>query len=269
MHIYPALRRAVLCAALVFPGATGAVAQQPQEPPAIDQMAHDLIAATAEYLSDQETLRVNWFVSFDTVLDGREKLTELRSGSTLLSRSEGFVSSTENGMKSRDYYFDGAAFYIVDPDANSYVLAPFDGTFEDLITRVRQEYDMALPIWSVLSNRARGELLDAADSIAYVGLTRIAGRDAHHIALSDYEGDWQIWISTDPEQPELIMLVGTDPYQQGWPQYRVFFNDWDFEPAYDPADFAFTPDAEADRMTWPKAGTSDSYSATAPLQGDE
>lgn len=264
MPTYSALRRTTLSALFALPFATSVPAQQEADTDPIDPTAASVITAATDYLSGQQKIQVNWFVTYDTVIDGREKLTEIRSGATLFSRSEGFFSTTENGMKSREYYFDGSSFFINDPDANTYVAAPFDGTFEDLADRVRQEYDMSLPIWSVLSNRSHGELLTSAEAVAYVGLTRIAGRDAHHIALSNYDEDWQIWISTDPDRPELLMLVGTDPYTQGWPQYRVFFHDWEFAPDYDPAIFTYVPDEESSRMVWPKTRGDVTGSVAAP-----
>ncbi|UWQ89599.1 DUF2092 domain-containing protein [Aliisedimentitalea scapharcae] len=265
------LRRVALGVVFALPFATALPAETadntgPADDP-IDAQARDLIQAATDFLSNQDKLQVNWFVTYDTVVDGREKLTDVRSGFTFLSRSEGFVSATENGLKSRDFYFDGAAFYIVDPDANSYVLAPFEGSYEDLIVRIRDEYDMALPIWSILSNRSKGEWLESAESAAYLGVTRIAGREVHHIAASNYDHDWQLWISTDAERPELVMLVGTDPYQQGWPQYRVYFHDWVFDPDYDPNVFAYTPDEDASRMAWPKPVLDDANSG--PQEGDE
>lgn len=225
-----------------------------QENPVVDPKVIEILENANNFLAAQDTMSFNWFASQDTVIDGREKTTQVRSGFNLISRGEGFFSYTESGLKTREFYFDRENFRIVDVDENAYVSAPFGGTFEALVERVRAEYDVVLPIWSIMSNRPSSELLDGADAAAYLGITRIAGREAHHLALSDYDGDWQVWISTDPEQPELVMLVGTDPYTQGWPQYRVFFSDWNFSPEIEEGVFTYLPDEDAEQMSWPKTG---------------
>lgn len=236
---------------VAFSNAT-AQAQSDEAVPGLAPEVIEILSDAAEFLASQETMSVNWFVSYDTVIDGREKITETRSGSNLLSRGEGFYSFAEQGLNTREYYFDGASFHIVDVEEDAYVLAPFNGDFEALVERAQEEYGVVLPIWSIMSRQAQGELLDGAESAVYLGMTRIAGQKAHHLALSDYESDWQVWISTDANQPELLMLVGTNPYEQGWPQYRAFFTGWDFSPDVPDGAFSYTPGENSSRMTWPK-----------------
>lgn len=237
----------VLCAVIAQPNIV-----QAQEQPVIDPQVIEILQRTSDFLAGQRDISVNWFASQDTVVDGREKITTTRNGYNLLSRDEGFFSYVENGLRTREFYFDGTAFQIVDVDENAFVLALFSGSFDELAERVRDEYDLILPIWSVLSRQPGAELIGDVESAAYLGLTRVAGRAAHHLALSDYDGDWQVWVATDPEKPELLMLVGTDPYTQGWPQYRVYFSDWNYAPEIGEGVFTYIPDADAEQMNWPK-----------------
>lgn len=249
---------------LPFFAAVSAASAQESAPDA-DPAAVAILHSAASHIAAQDRIAVSWFTSFDEVIDGREKLTRTRSGNALLSRGEGFFAHTEDGPVTRQHYYDGGSYYMHDVTANAFAFALHNGSFETLTGRLRAEYGVVLPVWSVLSSRAKSELIDTATSAAYVGQTRIAGRDVHHIALSDYDSDWQIWVAADPDAPELVMLAGTNPYAQGWPQYRVYFTSWDFSPEIAPGSFAFTPDAEAERMSWPKAAPT----GTAVLAGPE
>ena len=226
--------------------------ETPPPTDAIDPVAAEILTLAADYLSKQDVLAFDWFVSFDVVVDGREKITYMRSGANLLQRGVGFYGYTEFGDDTREYFFDGEQFSILDVEENAYVSAPFSGNFDALADRVRDTYDLRLPIWQVMNASPRAELLERAETAAYLGTTRIAGREAYHLAFSDYEADWQIWIATDPEQPELLMIVGTDPYTQGWPQYRAYFSNWNFEPEIPPGAFSYESDDEAELMAWPK-----------------
>lgn len=246
MHV---LKSAVsVCA--VF--AVGTAWAESDPPPAMDPKAVEIIEQAAQYLSDQDQLSVNWFVSFDTVVEGREKITEVRSGHSLLDREDGFYGYLERGMASREFFYDGVNFTVHNVDSDAYAQIAFVGDFEDLVHRARDEYDLELPIWSVLSMQYSADYLGSAEQSAYLGLTRVGGEVAHHIALSNYDEDWQIWIADDPESPRLLMLVGTDPYTQGWPQYRAYFTGWNFAPEVPEGTFTYVPGADSERMSWPK-----------------
>ena len=172
-------------------------------------------------------------------------------------------------METREYLFDGASFQIVDIEENAYVMTPFNGDFEALVVRAREEYDIVLPIWAVLSKTSRLELAETADHAAYLGLTRVAGREAHHIAMSNYDGDRQVWIADDEARPELLMMVGTDPYKQGWPQYRVYFSDRNFAPEISGGAFTYIPDETSERMVGPKVISDDLLLERTIGPGDE
>jgi hypothetical protein len=222
------------------------------DPRALDPRAVEILAGATAFLAAQATMSVDWLVSFDRVADGREKITYLRSGRNLLKRGVGFYSYAEFQDGTREYFFDGQTFQIVDVEENAYVMVPFVGRLDDLADRISAEYDIRLPIWQIMSASPKSDLLDRADSAAYLGIVKIAGRAAYHLALSDYNNDWQVWIATEPDRPELLMVVGTDPYTQGWPQYRAYFSNWNFDPEIPDDAFSFVPDEEADRMAWPK-----------------
>lgn len=247
------LTTALTVCALGMAGAASAQSETEASPP-IDPLAAEIIENAAGFLAAQDKLSVKWFVSYDTVLDGREKLTELRSGYSLLDRDDGYYGFLERGMTSREFFFDGASFTVSDPDRNSYAQIAAAGALEDLVERLREEYELELPIWSVLSMGYHDDYLADAERATYLGLTRVGGEVAHHIALSNYDEDWQVWIADDAESPRLLMLVGTDPYSQGWPQYRAYFTGWDFAPEIGEGSFTFVPGEDSEPMQWPRPG---------------
>ena len=89
------------------------------------------------------------------------------------------------------------------------------------------------------------------EAAAYLGVTLIAGEEVHHLAFSELNEDWQIWISTNDEAPVPIMIIGTDPYRQGWPQYRAHLQNWSFEVTPPEAGFSHTPHDQDVAVTMP------------------
>ncbi len=230
-----------------------ASAQQAAET-TIDPLAIEIAVRAADFLSEQPRVAFNWFNSYDVVIDGREKITYTLSGSSFLSRNEGFYSMLDHDGDYREYLYDGATFVVHHIEENAFSEIPFAGSFEELIVRLRTEYGMIVPMWEVLSRDANDQFLDGVEAAAYLGETRLAGNPVHHLAFSEYDHDWQIWISTDDERPVIHAIVGTEPHVQGWPQYHAYLGDWDFVSLAEKGAFAFTPADDAVRMTLPKAG---------------
>lgn len=251
----------VMLVALV---AAPAVRADDSDPPDVDPV--ELIAASAEFLASQPAFAFDWVMSFDEIVDGREKITFVRSGQTTMSRSGGFRVTTDRGDSYRDYYFDGQTFTISGPDEGFYASAPFDGGFDELVEAARARTGSILPLWTIMSETLPARLTADIEGAAHLGLTRIGGVASHHIAVTGYDEDWQVWISDDPGQPVPTMLVGTDTAVQGWPQYRVFFFNWDLAPEIVDGGFTFVADPEATPVAMPSldlAGGTRPWAGTA------
>lgn len=226
----------------------------PENEPAVEAETPDpieLARATALFLASQPAMSFDWFVSFDEVVEGREKITHVRSGSNVIDREKGFYSRTERGDNVRDYYYDGTTFTVVGPDEGFYSSGSFDKGFDTLIDVASERTDKPLVVWSIMSptlGEDRGQEFDGA---AYLGTTIFAGEVAHHLAFSEYDEDWQIFISTDPERPVPLLIVSTDPYSKGWPQYHAYFMNWDLEPEIAEGAFTYQPAEDDVPITMP------------------
>lgn len=229
----------------------------------VDPKAAEIAQKAADFLAVQPAFSFTWFVSYDDVVDGREKITYLRSGDTVMVRDKGFVSHTERENTLRDYYYDGSVFTVASPNENFYTSIPFHGGFDALVKAVRERSGTVLPLWSMMSETLPKEFLSTVESGADLGTTLVAGQQAYHLAFSENSEDWQVWISTDEDSPLPLMLVGTDKTKQGWPQYRVYMTDWNLSPDQDPAQFTFTPGKDDVRVTFP-VSEAESGSAQGP-----
>ena len=225
----------------VFIGNASANENVPEAREEIDPRAVEIALKAAEFLSEQPRIAFGWFNSYDLVVDGRQKITYSLSGSSLLSRKQGFHSAFVNDGQSREFYFDGAEFVFHDVDDNAYSQLPFAGTFEELTERLRIEYGLTMPMWEILNRRSSDEFLEGVTAALYLGETTIGNEPVHHLAFSEYTHDWQIWISTDPDYPLIHSIVGTESHAQGWPQYRAYMYDWDFETIPELDAFSFVP----------------------------
>ncbi|MGI9524575.1 MAG: DUF2092 domain-containing protein [Hyphomicrobiaceae bacterium] len=217
----------------------------------IDQTAMEIMLRSADFLASRPALAFNWFVSYDEVIDGREKLTFMRSGSNLLIREKGFYSRVEGENGVREYYYDQKTFAVSAPFENYYASIGFDRGFEALIEAVREATDTELPIHGILSRDLPKTLEQGLRGAAYLGITYIVGQEVHHLTFSDDEEDWQVWISTSDGTPLPLLIIGTNSRKSGWPQYRAHLSDWNLSPDITDGQFQFRPDSDDAKITMP------------------
>lgn len=255
---------AATCAALLFCPSIGFAAEIAESQ--VDPKAAEIAQKSADFLAAQPAFSFTWFVSYDDVVDGREKITYLRSGDTVMVRNKGMVAHTQRENTLRDYYYNGSVFTVASPNEHFYASTPFDGGFDALVKAVRERSGTILPLWSMMSENLPKEFLSTVESGADLGTTLVAGQEAYHLAFSENSEDWQVWISTDESKPLPLMLVGTDKTKQGWPQYRVYMMDWNLSPDEDPSQFTFRPEDNDVRVTFPLSEAA-SGGAQAPQAG--
>lgn len=228
----------------------------------LDPQAAEIAQASADFLARQPALAFDWFVSMDQIVDGREKITHIRSGSNLLIRDKGFYSVAERADGLREYFYDGEIFTIAAPEEAFYASAPFDQGFEALVAAAIERAATPVPLWWIMSRTLPEGLLDEVEGAAYLGVVRLAGAEAHHLAFTEYDEDWQVWISTDPERPVPLMMVGTETHKQGWPQYTAYMTNWSFEPAAQDGAFTFVPAEDDVSVAMPQLVTAGQAPAT-------
>ena len=242
---------AAACLAAALAGQGLAAEAEPDTGALKSAAAMEIAEEAARFLAGQPALAFDWFYTFDEVIDGREKTTYIQSGSSRIVRGTGLVSRMEHGDKVREYRYDGETFTVSAPYENFYASAPYTGSYDDLLAIARERSDNAMIVWSIMSPTLGDDPLADVEAAAYLGTTLIDGEEAHHLAFSEYDEDWQIWISTDPDRPVPLMYISTNPYTQGWPQRRADFRNWSFETEAEPGDFRYTPDEDDIRITMP------------------
>ena len=220
--------------------------------PRLDEQAIALLRRSAEFLASQNAMSFNWFVSYDEVIDEREKITFMRSGSNLLVRDKGFFSRAEGENGIREWRYDGQQVTFAAPAEKYYASAEFKGGFDALVDSARENMGSEIPLYAIMRRGLPERLEEGLKRAAYLGITRVADQEVHHLAFSEEEEDWQVWISTDEQQPVPLVIVGTEPKKLGWPQYRAYLTDWTFTPEYEAALFTYTPGEGDAKISFPE-----------------
>jgi hypothetical protein len=145
----------------------------------------------------------------------------------------------------RSNWYDGKTFTHLDLAANAYGIFPAPPTINEMFDKVREKLGFVPPMAPLMRQLDDNEVIKRMKSGIYVGEAVVRGSACSHVAFTQDEVDWQLWI--DHVVPAIRRLVITYKRLPGSPQYAVTFTDWDFNATLPDSVFAFDPPPGATR----------------------
>ncbi len=137
-------------------------------------------------------------------------------------------------------FLSNGSLKIFDVRKRLYVKTPISSHIDEAMDEVFEKYGISVPISDFVYSNPYKVLVENALSGVFVG-THIADRiKAHHLAFTQEEIDWQIWINDGP-MPVPLKLVIDYKLEPGSPRYTVRFTEWNFTPHISKQFFDFHP----------------------------
>jgi hypothetical protein len=233
----------VLALTLILATATGAAAATPEE----------ILKASLTAIAAAPRISVRVSILSDEVVASGQKLQRSSEGSVKLRRPDGLRVDVNADKYRRTIQFDGKRLAVFDPDRKFY--ATFDGTktVDATVAAVKSKLGLELPLSPLLADNAAAVLGARQRTGVYVGQYVVGGARCHHLAFSQDNVDWQIWISADgaPVPRKIVIDYKNRP---GRPQYVAQLSEWDLSARFGNDDFTFTPPADAQKIDFVKQG---------------
>ncbi|WP_454018925.1 DUF2092 domain-containing protein [Azospirillum sp. Marseille-Q6669] len=225
-----------------------AVEQDEPEDSAIDDEAMTVLTRMADTLAQTQRFTVTIRASYDVVQDTGEKITFSERRALTLNRPDGLrVEAQESDGKRSLVTFDGKAISVFNPDENVYAQIERAGTIDDAVRYLVQDLRVRLPLALLLVSTLPDELEQRLQTLDYVERDMLTAVPTDHLAGRTEDVDFQIWIATEgPPLPERVTI--TYKADEGEPQYRAEFSDWNLNPDVQPAQLAFHPPDGAERI---------------------
>jgi len=218
-----------------------------QEAPGVDARADRILRRMGDYLSSASEFTFKADLEYDTVAADGQKI--LYGAVTVAAvRRPGLLRVEYNGDERQTrVVFDGQTITIYDAAANVYTVADVPANIDDALDTVFERYGVSVPISDFFYADPYGVLIENAQTGFVVGRHPVDGVPSHHLAFSQEEIDWQIWIEDGP-RPVPRKLVITYKSEPGSPQYVATLSDWDFNPRLSDHYFEFEPPSGSDQI---------------------
>ncbi len=213
----------------------------------IDPFVEDILRRTCGSLADAREFSFTAQVTYDEVLTSGQKLQFGGSVKSAVRRPDRIRTSWNGDLDSSVLWFDGAALTMYEPSLNVYATAPAPGPVDSLLDFMVQRLGFSLPLSDFYYSDPFPGLVDRVLEAFYVGKDRVDDASCHHLAMTQEDIDWQVWIE-EGERPLLRKITITYKKLPGAPQYTAILSNWNFNPDLSEDFFSFQPPEGAEKI---------------------
>lgn len=241
-HIYaPAL-------AVLLIGATVGASEVRAQAPTIDEEAVALLKRSAEFISRASRFQVIAEIGFDVVQDSGRKIEfGGRRQSTVRRPDRLRVDFTPRVGPSGSVFFNGQDLTVHIGSDNIYAQVARPGGIDQAVHYLSDTLDVPMPLSDFFVGDSAEVLTEGIEAAYYVDEATIAGVPTDHLAFSNDEVDFQIWIAQrDEPLPQRVVI--TYKLALGHPQFWAQFLKWDLSPEAPDSLFEFEPPEGAERL---------------------
>jgi hypothetical protein len=160
---------------------------------------------------------------------------------TVSHQKPNLVLSCFNGDERRTTsYYNGKTFTVYNEESSMYAMIDVPPVIDDAIDAIMERTGISMPLADLLYTDPYSILVENVIEGRWIGLHEISGVPCNHLAFTQENVDWQIWIDAgDRPLPRQVLITYKD--EPGSPQYLARLASWNFEPKFPSGHFEFTP----------------------------
>lgn len=225
-----------------------AAENKPGEKNAIDPRADEWLRRLSDYLGQAKSFSVRAEVWQDFQLSSGQRLQADRMLTIQLRRPNHLHVTVKSPRRDRELLYDGAAISLLDRAHNFYGTVKTSGSLDDAMDTAAERFGIAMPLEDFLRSNPHKDLLRNVDSAMDVSTVNVMGVPCEHLAFTQTNIDWQVWIetSTRPVPKKFLITYKDEPDS---PQFTAIFSHWDFNTALPDFVFKFEPPSGATQIS--------------------
>jgi hypothetical protein len=213
-----------------------------------EEKAMSTLMKAAEFLAKAQRFSVKADISYDVIQDWGQKLEFGASRTITVKRPDRIsVDIVDRDGTKRGFRFDGKQIAFFGLNEKVYATAEKTGDLDAAFAYFTQDLQMPLPMGELFTNNLPKSLKERISEARYVEEATLGGIPCDHLALRNDMTDAQVWIAKG-DKPLLHRLVITYKRENGQPEFRADFHDWNFSAEAPDSLFTFTPDEGAARI---------------------
>ncbi|MFM7423999.1 MAG: DUF2092 domain-containing protein [Elainella sp.] len=188
--------------------------------PTIDPYADELLRKMGETLQSSQDFMFKAETTVDAVSETGQKIQY--SGITTVSvrRPDGLQADSVGDRGSRSFWYDGQSITLLDRTQNVYATVPAPSEIDQAVDYAVEQFSLSTPLVDLVFSDPYAILSENIQTGRYLGLHRVLDKQCHHLAFTQQNIDWQIWLAAG-SRPLPCKVVITYKNKPGSPQYTA------------------------------------------------
>ena len=234
-----------------------ALAAPAQNETRIDPRAERILRAACDYLAETPQFSITAEIWRDHVYDSGQKVQFARTADLQVKRPNRLHAEFHSSHTQRAFWYDGKVLTELDRKRNLFCTSKVPGTIDGAIDTAEEELGLDLPLIDLaISDPYKNAVARVTQGI-YFGLSPAMGFQCHHLAFTQDNVDWQVWIEDGP-QPLIRKFVITHKNESGAPEFTALIKAWDLVNRIAESAFVFDPPSGAVKIDRLKSGSPES-----------
>jgi hypothetical protein len=213
----------------------------------IEPEADAALRKMSAYLGGLQSFRVDTMTTDEFVTKEGQKIQFVKETRVAVRRPDKLVAERIGPAARAVLRYDGKKISVHSPDLGIYAVAEAPSNLQSMIDFARDRLEIDAPAGDLLLPDTYRELLDGVSVGRYIGRERMGDGHAHHLAMTEKDVDWQLWIKDGPDPVPLRYIITTKSLPER-PQFSAELRNWRPNESLSDQEFAFQPPADAKRM---------------------
>ena len=206
----------------------------------IDPHAEQIFRAACQYLAEAPFFSINAEIWREHVNDEGEKVQFSRSMDMEVRRPSRLHAEVDSSHSQRAFWYDGKSLSVLDRKHNVFSTASMPGTLDEAIDAAHDQFGIDLPMIDLAVSDPFKNAMTKVITGRYFGLAPTMGFSCHHLAFTQENIDWQVWVQDGP-QPLIRKFIITHKNEPGAPEFTGLIREWNFTSRISDNDFVFEP----------------------------
>jgi hypothetical protein len=223
---------------------------------AIDPLALKVLKAVIDPVAAAKNFEFHALVAEEHLGTNNQVITKFRVEHITMARPDKLKVEVKRAENNLEFYLGDGKATLYSPQSKLFttVAAP---TSVDAALKKLSERDISFVFSNLLESNPYQSLTTGLKSGYVIGQTTILEETVHHLAFTDANSDWQLWV-TGGENPRLLRAEIVDRSTPDRLRTNVTFLDWNFTPTIEPGMFAFQKPNDAKQIQLAQEGKAQS-----------
>ena len=213
----------------------------------VDAHAERVLRAACQYLAEAPFFSLNAEIWREHITVDGEKVQFSRLMEMEVQRPNRLHAEIHSPHSQRAFWYDGRALTVLDRKRNLFSSTAMPPNLDEAVDAARDQFGIDLPMIDLAISDPFTNAMARVQGARYFGMAPAMGFMCHHLAFTQQNIDWQIWIQDGP-QPLIRKFVITHKNEPGSPEFTGLVREWNFTERISESDFVFAPPGGANKV---------------------